>query len=153
MAKLNKWLDTEPLLRFFWKLRAYIEDTDAGGIVYYVNYLKFMERARTESLRQLGFGKQFILNQDSMFVVHSLAVDYKKAALLDEELTVEAFIMQLRPSSIIFRQNIYRDEAGQSELLCSAIVKIACVSKVEMRPIAMPNEVLVAIKAAIVQQS
>lgn len=151
MAKLNQWLETEPLLRFFWKLRAYIEDTDAGGIVYYVNYLKFMERARTESLRELGFGKQFILNQDAMFVVHSLAVDYKKPALLDDELVVEAFIMQLRPSSIIFRQNIYRDEAGQSELLCSAIVKIACVSKAQMRPVAMPPDVFDAIKVAIAQ--
>ena len=152
MAKLGDWQNAEALLPFFWTVRAYIEDTDAGGIVYYVNYLKFMERARTESLRALGFGKQFILNQDSMFVVHSLNVDYKKPALLDEQLRVEAHVMQLKRTSIIFRQNIYRDVDGITELLCSATVKIACVSKEQMRPTAIPDVVIEKIKHAITHQ-
>lgn len=153
MAKFVDWQKEPVLLPFFWPLRAYIEDTDAGGIVFYVNYLKFMERARTESLRALGFGKQFILNQDAMFVVHSLNVDYKKPALLDEELRVEAHIMQLKRTSMIFRQNIYRDVDGITELLCCASVKIACVSKEQMRPTAIPGVVLDAIKEAVAQQT
>ncbi|NRB39513.1 MAG: tol-pal system-associated acyl-CoA thioesterase [Pseudomonadales bacterium] len=153
MAKIGDWQDDTALLTFFWPVRAYIEDTDAGGIVYYVNYLKFMERARTEALRALGFGKQFILNQEAMFVVHSLQVDYKKPALLDEELRVEAHIMQLKRTSMIFRQNIYRDDAGKSELLCCASVKIACVSKDQMRPTAIPAVVVEKINLAISSQA
>lgn len=119
-----------------------MEDTDAGGIVYHVNYLKFMERARTECLRALGFDKQFLFEQESMFVVHSLSVDYKAPAQLDQALKVEAHIMQLRRTSIIFRQNIYRAD----ELLCLATVGIACVSKSTMRPAAMPDVMYKALK-------
>ena len=151
MAKHVDWQKEPVLLEFHWPVRAYIEDTDAGGIVFYVNYLKFMERARTESLRALGFGKQFIVNQDAMFVVHSLNVDYKKPALLDEELRVEAHIMQLKRSSLIFRQNIYRDVDGITELLCCASVKVACVNKEQMRPTAIPDQVLEKIKSAIAE--
>lgn len=131
----TKFLQHEPLAEFLWTMRAYMEDTDAGGIVYHVNYLKFMERARTECLRSLGFDKQYIFGQDLMFVVHSLAIDYKMPAQLDEELNVEAHIMQLKRTSIIFRQNTLRD----NELLCQAEVKIACVTKEAMRPVAMPE--------------
>jgi len=133
---------SEPLAIFHWAVRAYMEDIDAGGIVYHVNYLKYMERARTESLRALGYDKNYIFNQSSMFVVHSLNVDYKKPALLDEELIVEANVMKLKRSSIIFRQNIYR---GQ-EVLCAAEVKIACVDKQTMKPTAMPDEIFSSLK-------
>ena len=71
-------------------LRVYIEDTDAGGIVYYVNYLKFMERARTEFMRSLGFGKMYIFNHDLMFVVREVKVQYLRPATLDDELVVTA---------------------------------------------------------------
>ncbi len=130
------------LSEFFWLARVYMEDTDAGGIVYHVNYLKFMERARTECLRALGFDKQFIFEQESMFVVHSLSVDYKSPAQLDQELKVEAHIMQLRRTSIIFRQNIYAVDAP----LCLAKVSVACVSKKTMRPMAMPDVMYQALK-------
>ena len=123
------------LAQFFWQQRVYIEDTDAGGIVYYVNYLKFMERARTEMMRALGFDKRAIFNQEAMFVVHSLQVDYKAAAQLDDVLQVEAHVLQLKRTSLLFQQNIYRE----SELLCVAQVKIACVSKDGLRPVAMPE--------------
>jgi 4-hydroxybenzoyl-CoA thioesterase/acyl-CoA thioester hydrolase len=114
--------------------RAYIEDTDAGGIVYHANYLNFMERARTECLRSLGFDKQFIFAQQHIFVVHSLNIDYKRPALLDELLIIEASIMQLKRTSIIFRQNIYRD----ADVISQATVKIACVDKNTMKPAAIP---------------
>ena len=80
---------------FCFKLRVYIEDTDAGGIVYYVNYLKFMERARTEFMRSLGYGKDFIFNHDMMFVVRDVAVQYLKPARLDDELEATARVREL----------------------------------------------------------
>lgn len=115
-------------------LRVYIEDTDAGGIVYYINYLKFMERARTELLRSLGFAKTAILSQDLMFVVHSAQINYKRPARLDELLSVSATIALLRRSYLIFKQTITRD----GELICAADVKVACVDRQGMRPQAMP---------------
>lgn len=136
---------TTPLRQFFWQARAYIEDTDAGGIVYHGNYLNFMERARTESLRTLGFDKSFIFDAECIFVVHSLQIDYKKPAKLDELLTIEAHIMQLRRSSIIFRQNIYRDD----KLLSQAQVKIACINKYEQKPCAIPAPIYKALQTEI----
>ena len=132
---MNKPSSSAPLAQFFWQQRVYIEDTDAGGIVYYVNYLKFMERARTEMMRAIGFDKRAIFNQEAMFVVHSLQVDYKAAAQLDDMLQIEAHVLQLKRTSMLFQQNIYR----ASELLCAAKVKIACVSKDGLRPVAMPE--------------
>ncbi len=134
-----------PLREFFWQARTYIEDTDAGGIVYHGNYLNFMERARTESLRTLGFDKSFIFDAECIFVVHSLQIDYKQPAKLDELLIIEAHIMQLRRSSIIFRQNIYRDD----NLLSQAQVKIACINKKEQKPCAIPAEIYEALQAEI----
>lgn len=122
------------MFEFNFQVRAYIEDTDAGGIVYHANYLNFMERARTECLRSLGFDKSFIFESSHIFVVHSLAINYKKPAQLDELLTIEANIMKLKRTSIIFRQNIYRD----GELLSEATVKVACIDKENMKPAAIP---------------
>lgn len=133
---------TDALTEFWWPVRVYIEDTDAGGIVFHGNYLKYMERARTECLRALGFDKQFVVGQELMFVVHSLQIDYKMPARLDEELKVEAHIMQLRKTSIIFRQNIVRGD----QLLCLATVGIACISKSQMRPMAIPASLYRALK-------
>lgn len=123
---------------FYWPVRVYIEDTDAGEIVYYVNYLKFMERARTELMRELGFGKQFIFDQQVMFVVHSLTVDYRKPARLDDPLSVSANILKLGKTYILFEQTVRRDE----KLLCSAQVKIACVDKQTVKPTAIPAAIL-----------
>jgi len=131
-----------PLREFIWQARAYIEDTDAGGIVYHANYLNFMERARTESLRSLGFDKSDIFDAECIFVVHSLQIDYKKPAKLDELLEIEAHIMQLKRSSIIFRQNIKRD----GELLSKAQVKIACIDKQEQKPCAIPKPIYSALQ-------
>ncbi|MGI9293484.1 MAG: tol-pal system-associated acyl-CoA thioesterase [Pseudomonadales bacterium] len=123
-------------------LRVYIEDTDAGGIVYYINYLKFMERARTELLRSLGFAKTAILGEDLMFVVHSAQINYKRPARLDELLSVSATIAVMRRSYLIFKQTITRD----SELICAADVKVACVDRQGLRPKAMPTLVQAEIK-------
>ena len=137
-----------PLREFFWQARTYIEDTDAGGIIYHGNYLNFMERARTESLRALGFDKSFIFDAECIFVVHSLQIDYKRPAKLDELLTIEAHIMQLRRSSIIFRQNILRGD----ELLSKAQVKIACIDKEKQKPCVIPVPMYKALQADFTKQ-
>jgi 4-hydroxybenzoyl-CoA thioesterase len=122
-------------LTFSWPVRVYIEDTDAGGIVYYVNYLKFMERARTEALRSLGFGKQFIFDNEEMFVVHSMQVDYRAPARLDDELVVSADLIRRARTYLVFRQTVMR----RDELLCAAEIKVACVARQNMKPAAIPG--------------
>ncbi len=129
---------------FSWPVRVYIEDTDAGEIVYYVNYLKFMERARTELMRELGFGKQFIFDQQLMFVVHSLNTDYRKPARLDDQLSVSANVIKLGRTYILFEQAVYR----KKELLCSAQIKIACVDKKTVKPTAIPVAILDKLRVA-----
>ena len=118
-------------------VRVYIEDTDAGGIVYYVNYLKFMERARTEFLRSLGFGKAGANKEGFQFVVHSAEIDYKKPAKLDDLLDVTARVLTASGASILFAQEVRRD----GQLLSSAKVKIACVEGASMRPLPIPSDV------------
>ncbi|NIB42000.1 tol-pal system-associated acyl-CoA thioesterase [Pseudomaricurvus alkylphenolicus] len=118
-------------------LRVYIEDTDAGGIVYYVNYLKFMERGRTELMRSLGFGKAAILEEGRMFVVHGADVRYLRPAQLDDELTVVTSISKLARSYLIFRQQVVRS----GEPLCQGEIKVACVEQASMKPVAIPGTV------------
>ena len=121
---------------FSHKLRVYIEDTDAGGIVYYVNYLKFMERARTEFMRSLGFGKNSIFNYNLMFVVREVAVTYMLPARLDDELEATASIARLRGAGIVFHQSVRRGD----EVLAQGEVTIACVDRAEMKPRRLPPE-------------
>lgn len=117
------------------EFRIYIEDTDAGGIVYYVNYLKFMERARTEFMRSLGFNKTAIWDE-SMFVVHRVEVDYKAPARLDDTIVVTARPIEVGRVTVVFEQTVTR--AG--ELLCSGIVKVASVHGQTMKPTRLNGE-------------
>jgi len=119
-------------------VRVYIEDTDAGGIVYYVNYLKFMERARTELLRSLGFGKAGANKEGYQFVVHSAEIDYKKPAQLDDQLDVTAKVLSIRGASVFFAQEVRRD----AFVLSQAKIKIACVDGSSMRPLPIPKEMV-----------
>jgi 4-hydroxybenzoyl-CoA thioesterase len=123
---------------FSMPLRVYIEDTDAGGIVYYVNYLKFMERARTEFMRSLGFGKDYIFNHDLMFVVRDVAVRYNIPARLDDALQATVLLTRIRGASLLMRQTVRRGE----EVLAQGEVTIACVSRSAMSPRRMPAEMV-----------
>jgi len=114
-------------------IRVYIEDTDAGGIVYYVNYLKFIERSRTELLRSLGFGKTAILEEGLLLVVQSIEAQYLAPARLDDEIIVSATVKKLAKSYIVFEQQVRRD----GQILCVATAKIACVNS-QMKPTALP---------------
>ncbi len=127
---------------FSFKLRVYIEDTDAGGIVYYVNYLKFMERARTEFMRSMGYGKDYIFNQDLMFVVRDVAVTYLRPAALDDELEATASIRQVRGAVMILHQSVRRGE----EILAQGDVTIACVDRAGVKPRRLPREMVAALQ-------
>ena len=124
-------------------IRVYIEDTDAGGIVYYVNYLKFMERARTELMRSLGFGKNYIFNHDLMFVVTDVAVHYARPATLDDELRVTARLGRLRGASMVMQQRVLRG----AEVLAEGEVTIACVDRAGVKPRRLPADMVATLRA------
>ena len=108
-----------------YSLRVYYEDTDAGGIVYYANYLKFFERARTEWLRELGINQANFLEQNIGFVVRKVEMDNIASAKLDDVLNVNSTIVTLKRASLVFNQQI-TNQAKQ--LICTATVRVACVN-------------------------
>jgi acyl-CoA thioester hydrolase len=122
---------------FTWDVRVYYEDTDAGGIVYYANYLKFFERARTEWLRALGFGQHNLLQQyDAMFVVKNVSSEYHAPAKLDDVLSLTLSIEKLGRASVLFVQQAWCD----GRLLNTARITIVCVNGA-LRPCAIPATV------------
>ena len=129
---------------FVLRSRVYYEDTDAGGIVYYVNYLKFMERARTERLRHLGFAQSQLVDENLLFVVHSAEARYHAPAKLDDEISISAEVMELNRASIRFRQQVRR--ATDESLLCEGQFLVACVRADNLKPRAIPE----ALRAAFV---
>ncbi len=126
-------------------VRVYIEDTDAGSIVYYVNYLKFMERARTEWLRSLGFQHYTLQNDDFLFVVQRAEIDYRRPARIDDELTVTAAVEKPGRASLLFRQQVLR--TADAEVLAEAHIKVACVSRTQLVPRALPVQIRAAVSA------
>lgn len=129
---------------FSFPVRVYYEDTDAGGVVYYVNYLKFMERTRTEWLRTLGFSQHELAQLNTLFVVHSSQARYHAPARLDDELRVTARISNMKRARLDFEQRVYR--SADNMLLCEAQFVIACVSADSFKPKAMPDALQVAFK-------
>ncbi|NOG32779.1 tol-pal system-associated acyl-CoA thioesterase [Halomonas sp. TBZ9] len=119
-------------------VRVYMEDTDVGGIVYYVNYLKFMERARSEWLRRHCINQQALLVENTQLVVYRLTCHYAKPALLDDALTVTALVTDVGRCKATFEQVVEREE----ELLCRATVEIACLNARTMKPKRWPAQVL-----------
>jgi acyl-CoA thioester hydrolase len=116
---------------FHWPVRVYYEDTDAGGVVFYANYLRFFERARTEMLRSKGFEQDQLINEQQLiFVVRSVQVDYLKPAHFNDILDVSAEIVLAKMVSFDFEQLITRD----NELLCKGNVRIACLDTITMKP-------------------
>lgn len=128
---------------FNWPVRVYYEDTDAGGIVFYANYLKFFERARTEWLRSAGIGLQALSESHRvMFVVKSTAVDYHASAKLDDELKLSVVVERLGRASIHFVQEAWRVAGDQQQLLAIGRIKVGCVDTASFRPCPMPDQVL-----------
>jgi tol-pal system-associated acyl-CoA thioesterase len=122
------------------QVRVYYEDTDAAGVVYYANYLKFMERARTDYLRSLGIGHQAGLKtgENLAFVVVNADISYHKPAKLDDQLWVSSLLSKRGRSVLIFEQQVRRDNAD-GELLCSGRIRAACVYADSFKPRSVPD--------------
>ncbi len=132
---------------FAWGIRVYYEDTDAGGVVFYANYLKFFERARTEWLRAAGIGQQQLTeSHHAMFVVKSTAVEYHSPAKLDDELKLTVVVERLGRASVEFAQEAWRVTGSQTQRLASGRIKVGCVDTGTFRPRPIPSEVLARIK-------
>ncbi len=123
--------------RFALPVRVYYEDTDAGGVVYYANYLRFLERARTEWLRALGFDQSVLMQQGIAFAARSISAEYLKPARLDDELVVVSTIESLGRAQLVFAQRVERS----GELLMDAKMRIACFDPVRGKAQAMPKEI------------
>lgn len=117
-------------------IRVYYEDTDAGGVVYHSTYLNFMERARTEWMFARGINlNTYALTDQKMFVVKSIQVDYKKPAVLCDDLVVKTVIQKVTATRVYFEQLIYRND----ELLVSGLVELVCLNTETRRPIPLPS--------------
>ncbi len=123
---------------FRWPIRVYYEDTDAGGVVYHSKYLNYMERARTEWLRALGFEQdELVRDWNVLFVVRQMELDFHSPARFNERLVVETRVLETGKASLIFAQEIRRDQDARA--LCAARVKIACLAADRFRPRALPE--------------
>jgi acyl-CoA thioester hydrolase len=137
-----------PPAAFQWPVRVYFEDTDAGGVVYHATYLHFLERARTEWLRALGFEQDRLrAEQGVLFVVRRLAIDYLRSARFNEQLTVTASLSGRGPASFDFAQSVLN--GADASVCCRATVNVACVDAERMRPTRIPKPILHALSGVL----
>ena len=122
---------------FFHKLKIYYEDTDSGGVVYYANYLKFLERARTESLFSIGFSNNKIQEQfNSLIIVKSCNIEYKKSAHLEDELTIRSFVKSITKTSFFMNQIISKEK----DIIAESQVHLVFINK-EGKPVKIPEDI------------
>ena len=122
---------------FFHKLKVYYEDTDSGGVVYYTNYLKFLERARTEALFSIGFSNKKIHEQfNSLIIVKSCNIEYKKSAYLEDNLLVRSFVKSISKTSFFMNQIISKND----DIIVEAQIHLVFVNK-EGKPVKIPDEI------------
>lgn len=123
---------------FNWVARVYFEDTDSGGVVYHANYLKYMERARTEWLRSLGIDQSQLKNERNiMFVVHKMNIKFRKPARFNDELLIKTRCIKVRSSSLILDQLIENSNIS----LIEAKVEIACIDEIFFKPTLIPKKI------------
>ena len=122
---------------FFHKLKVYYEDTDSGGVVYYANYLKFLERARTEALFSIGYSNKKIQDMfNSLIIVKSCNIEYKKSAYLEDQLKVRSFVKSISKTSFFMNQIITKEE----DTIVEAQVHLVFVNN-EGKPVKIPEEI------------
>ena len=122
---------------FFHKLKVYYEDTDSGGVVYYANYLKFLERARTEALFSIGFSNNKIQEQfNSLIIVKSCNIEYKRSAHLEDELTIRSFVKSITKTSFFMNQIISREK----DIIVEAQIHLVFINK-EGKPVKIPEDI------------
>ena len=129
---------------FSWPVRVYWEDTDAGGIVFYANYLKFFERARTEWLRSLGVNQRELRESSGgMFVVGGATLDYHRPARLDDRIEVTACVAELGRASLLLAQQAWLlDGEARAQLLCEGHIRIGWVDAARLKPVRIPQDIL-----------
>ena len=122
---------------FFHKLKVYYEDTDSGGVVYYANYLKFLERARTEALFSIGFSNNKIKEQfNSLIIVKSCNIEYKKSAHLEDELSIRSFVKSITKTSFFMNQIISKE----NDVIVEAQIHLVFINK-EGKPVKIPEDI------------
>ena len=122
---------------FFHKIKVYYEDTDSGGVVYYANYLKFLERARTEALFSIGYSNKKIKEKfNSLIIVKSCNIDYKKSANLEDELKIRSFVKSITKTSFFMNQIISRDD----ETIVEAQIHLVFINE-NGKPVKIPDEI------------
>ena len=123
---------------FTHKVKVYYEDTDAGGVVYYANYLKYLERARTEALSTIGLSNRKIKNDyGSLIIVKSCNIEYKKSAYLEDDLQIKSFIESTSKTSFLMNQSIFKDE----ELIVEAKIRLVFINE-KFKPVKIPEKIL-----------
>ncbi len=126
---------------FIWPIRVYYEDTDSGGVVYYANYLKFMERARTEWLRTLGFEQDQLAEQEGViFAVRRAEIDFASPARFNDALEVRVGLVECKRVSLTFRQEITNTNDGRT--ICSGTIQIASIDAAQFRPRPIPKSIM-----------
>lgn len=131
------------MVTFEWPIRVYYEDTDSGGVVYYANYLKFMERARTEWLRDLGFEQDRLRDEHGvLFAVHRCEVEYLRPARFNDELISTATVKEYRRTALVFDQTVRRGD----EVLTRGEVRVVCLDAQRFRPQPIPEAMMAIIK-------
>jgi acyl-CoA thioester hydrolase len=126
--------------KFIWPVRVYYEDTDAGGVVYHANYLRYMERARNEWLRDMGHPvEQIVAQEKKLFVVRSVEMNFLRPAKLSDDLRVSAEVVLSKKASMQLRQEVRREAGDSDELLVSAVVELAMVDSKSFRPVRLPD--------------
>ena len=129
------------MTEFLWPLRVYYEDTDSAGVVYYANYLKFMERARTEFVRALGFEQDQLKEQEGIvFVVRNVSLQLHQPARFNDALEVVTSLQKMARTNIVFKQGIRRN--GEPGVLCEGEIQVVCVSAESWKPCAIPKVML-----------
>lgn len=132
------------MAEFEWPIRVYYEDTDSGGVVYHSQYLNFMERARTEWLRNMGFEQdELIAEHHCIFAVHSMQINFKRPARFNDALVVRSQITKASGATLLFEQKVFCHD----ELLCQAEVKVACLDSNRFRPMPIPSFMLTRIQS------
>jgi tol-pal system-associated acyl-CoA thioesterase len=123
---------------FVFPFRVYIEDSDFGGIVYHSNYLNFMERARSEWLNTLGFGVDYWIHKNVMFIVRHADLNYMAPARINDQLEIHSEVQAVKGSSMAFKHRVL-NQSNPDVVLCEATVQLVCVNR-EIRPIRVPDQ-------------
>ncbi|NRD73757.1 tol-pal system-associated acyl-CoA thioesterase [Shewanella sp. VB17] len=129
---------------FRWPISIYYEDTDAGGVVYHANYLKFFERARTECLRAIGVNQTQLLAEDIAFVVTRAELDFCRAARFEQNLLVETLVIEMKKASLTFQQRLVDH---QGVVYCEGKIVVACITLTRMKPRAIPQNIVQELKS------